>query len=327
MPEIEEYHYEGSLRDNPKRKLQALITTLGTRKISGLVLTLVIAIMLPVTLVAVRMQQNFRQHAATMPVTSPISITSAPTSIPSGTITPTSILTPIPTSIPTSTPNPQRYTISGQLFVDTNKNGIKDASEIGYPYSTGVTLSTGQQVSTDSSGMYYFTNLVAGTYQVTLSVPRAYGSTTQNPVSLTINKNTTYNMGIVPLPTSTPSPTLIPTATPTPAGITSGWMQVTPTSAKIVITAGYYQGLKAFTVKNISTKPDFWARAEINLVGTTSVIIDGASLWITKQGAEVKVKAMSWTVPGTYNGTISIINGYSTPVQTIKVPIQVTVVK
>lgn len=64
MPEMEDYHFHGSLKDNPKRKLHSLINKFGPHKLGGLIATLVVAIMLPVTLIAVQQQQNVKQRAA-----------------------------------------------------------------------------------------------------------------------------------------------------------------------------------------------------------------------------------------------------------------------
>lgn len=64
MPEIQDYHYQGSLQDDPKRRLNSFFTKFGTRKIGGLLATLIMAVMLPVTIIALSQQQNFKQQAS-----------------------------------------------------------------------------------------------------------------------------------------------------------------------------------------------------------------------------------------------------------------------
>lgn len=64
MAEIQDYHYQGSMKDDPKRKLNSFFTKFGSRKVGGLIATLVLAIMLPVTLIALQEQQIFKQQAS-----------------------------------------------------------------------------------------------------------------------------------------------------------------------------------------------------------------------------------------------------------------------
>lgn len=284
MPEIEDYHYQGSLRDDPKRKLKTLMSKLGPRKMGGLIATLVVAVMLPVTLIAVQMQQNFRQRAATMPITSPISITSAPTSTPSltppptgGITTPTSTPRLTPTSTPRLTPTPTPmplYSLTGQVFIDTNRNKLKDAGEGNYAFGATVILSDGQKALTNPLGVYTFSNLKSGSYKVALSpVPQAYGSTTQNPVTMVFPDYSTakpaVNFGIAPLPTSTPTavPTKPKPSAPSEPPITGGPVFIPAiTGAGVVqtynpwvvwVTGGNFQ--LTSTVKVYDSNGTFWA--------------------------------------------------------------------
>jgi len=64
MAEIQDYHYQGSLHDDPQRKVNSFFTKVGSRKFGGLLATLVLAIMLPVTLIALSQQQIFKQQAS-----------------------------------------------------------------------------------------------------------------------------------------------------------------------------------------------------------------------------------------------------------------------
>jgi len=122
------------------------------------------------------------------------------------------------------------YNLTGTIYVDTNQNGFQDTGETGYNGAT-ITLDSGQSTTSDSNGNYSFTNLPAGTYIETLTLPTGYTVTTANPVPVAVAANTTQNFGIVlpiptatptplptstPTPTATPTPTVVPTATPTP---------------------------------------------------------------------------------------------------------------
>jgi len=137
--------------------------------------------------------------------------------------------TPTPTIAPTATPTPTpipTYSLSGIVYNDANQNGAQGDGEIGYSGAT-VTLDNGQSVTTGSDGSYAFTNLTAGAYEETLTVPTGYEATTANPVSVALSTDTTQNFGIaaVPTPTPTNTPTPTPTVTPTPAlvlGINTG---------------------------------------------------------------------------------------------------------
>ena len=88
--------------------------------------------------------------------------------------------------------NFQLGSISGQKFKDLNNNGVKDIGEPGLENWTinldkdadgNVDTST----TTDSSGNYQFTNLVAGTYQVREVNQNGWFQTTTNPTDITIN--------------------------------------------------------------------------------------------------------------------------------------------
>ena len=126
------------------------------------------------------------------------------------------ISTPTPTPIPTATPTPTpipTHVLSGTVYVDTNLNGIQDNGEKGYSGAT-VTLDNNQTVITDNNGNYSISNLQAGVYTESLTMPDGYLATTTNPVALSLTSDTTQNFGIAPLPTPTSTPT--PTVTPIP---------------------------------------------------------------------------------------------------------------
>lgn len=96
------------------------------------------------------------------------------------------------------------YSISGNVFVDTNGNTVKDVGESGY---NGANVNVGGvNRTTDVSGNYSRANMGAGTYAVTLTVPVGYQATTPNPVSKTLPPNApNVNFGIqlVPPPACT----------------------------------------------------------------------------------------------------------------------------
>lgn len=88
------------------------------------------------------------------------------------------------------------YSITGNVYVDTNRNGTKDTGEINYQGAT-VNRSGGGSSVTNSGGNYSFTSVPAGNYTITLTAPAGYTATTTNPRSVTVGPNTTANFGIV----------------------------------------------------------------------------------------------------------------------------------
>src|SRR6266699_3311941 len=118
------------------------------------------------------------------------------------------------------------YSITGSVYNDDNQNGAQDTGELGYNGAT-VTLNTGQTATTDSNGNYTFSNLPAGTYTETLTVPNGYSATTTNPATETISANTTQNFGIYSAPvvsaiTAPASPAQVNTSVSTSATFTDG---------------------------------------------------------------------------------------------------------
>ena len=74
---------------------------------------------------------------------------------------------------PTPTPTPSSYQISGNLYIDTNKNGFKDVGEVNY---TGVAVAMSQgTITTRGDGTYTISNLTPGTYTFSSSfLPSGY---------------------------------------------------------------------------------------------------------------------------------------------------------
>jgi len=84
--------------------------------------------------------------------------------------TPTPTLTPILPPGTTPTPTPiipigSSYSISGNIFLDTDKDGIKDAGEPPYTGAVTISLSNGG-IRNNINGTYSFDNLTEGEYVV-----------------------------------------------------------------------------------------------------------------------------------------------------------------
>jgi len=66
--------------------------------------------------------------------------------------------------------------LGDRVWSDADGDGIQDLGETGLAGAT-VSLSTGATTTTDSNGYYSFTDLLAGTYTVTVSVPSGWAAT------------------------------------------------------------------------------------------------------------------------------------------------------
>lgn len=95
----------------------------------------------------------------------------------------------------------QTFTISGTVFIDTNGNGVQNCSgacnngpgdELGYNNATITRTGPGvNNTTTNTNGGYSFTGLQAATYQINLSVPSGYSTTSTNPRSVIVGPNQT----------------------------------------------------------------------------------------------------------------------------------------
>ena len=122
---------------------------------------------------------------------------------------------PAPTPSPVPTPPPVTYGVTGIVYIDSNKNGIKDAGESGYALGAHLVLSssTNQNVTSTSAGGFTFSGLANGTYSVNLSVPGGFTSTSPNPRTVIVKGgNITTNFGIFPVIVPTPTPVPVTTA-------------------------------------------------------------------------------------------------------------------
>jgi hypothetical protein len=136
------------------------------------------------------------------PTNTPVAAATS-TSTPTGTPTPTATTTGTPTNTPTPTatgsstptpsitPTPRSGTgqISGWVYIDSNKNGVRDTNETIGPKDVKIVMVIpgGEVISTLSAapdGRYQFGNLVAGTYQLSEVQPKGYAGT--SPDSMTV---------------------------------------------------------------------------------------------------------------------------------------------
>lgn len=141
-----------------------------------------------------------------------------------------------------------KYTISGFVFVDTNKNGTKDVNENGVSGRTVLLTDknrtlTHKSIQTNSEGKYKFVDIKAGEYRITHEVPEGFTRSSDDSVPIVLNENFSQHFGITqtssispvpsasssisPIPSSTPAltstPAPAPSATPIPTVV------VTPT--------------------------------------------------------------------------------------------------
>ncbi|MCC7352208.1 MAG: DNRLRE domain-containing protein [Anaerolineae bacterium] len=150
--------------------------------------------------------------------------TATPTPGPSNTPTPT--MTPTPTVTPTPTPTASLARIEGAVYHDLNGNSAYDPGEP--PLADG-RLSVWQQSTeitstvTGADGLYAFSGLVPGSYQVRFTPPMGYQPSPDSPdkVFVFLGGGQTGTINFLaqastptPTPTETPTPTVTPTETP-----------------------------------------------------------------------------------------------------------------
>jgi len=157
-------------------------------------------------------------------------VTRTPTTTPTPSSTPTRTATPTATATATPTRVPGDRIVRGIVFVDANRNLVRDPDESGLGGVT-VQLKQASQVrhstTTDSAGQFVFPDVDMGLWNVTIVVPPGMeiigGSDT---VAVFIGQTTVLDLqwALVHLPTPTPTATATPTMTPTPT------MTATPTA-------------------------------------------------------------------------------------------------
>src|SRR3989344_4722411 len=166
------------------------------------------------------------EYTEVAPTPTPIpTIPPPPTPTPTNTPTPTIPPPPTPTSIPTPTPTSGPCPgVSGFVWIDdgrgvgTADNGARDGTEPLYTLSTLTitAISSNPRVATTDTGSYSLVNLCGPPYDIALTVPSGYRTSTfvSNPV-FGVFPPSTINYGILPLAGPTPTPTVgAPTPTP-----------------------------------------------------------------------------------------------------------------
>lgn len=106
-----------------------------------------------------------------------------------------------------ATVNAAGYTVSGYVFQDQNRNGVKDSNDPGMA-GVAVTISkvvtSGVQpapvkTTTNANGHYTFSGLAAGTYNVVESVPQTYFNSSPSKARISIKTaSMTANFGNAP---------------------------------------------------------------------------------------------------------------------------------
>jgi hypothetical protein len=161
------------------------------RTVTVLALALVV-LSIPVLLKLISSQQSVRQDAAysRKPKPSPTPYVPFATPTPSPYVpNPSSspLPSPSPIVIPSPSPSNGNYSISGQVFIDTNSNGIFDIGE--KPYAKNATVrenKTNKSTVTNSLGTYTLVGFPKGLYQVQLVIPYGFKSTTPNPLNVSV---------------------------------------------------------------------------------------------------------------------------------------------
>ena len=96
---------------------------------------------------------------------------------------------------------PNAGTLSGVVFADLDRDGVRDTGEPGIAGATVVVRQVGgalnRQVTTDAAGSYQFTGLPAGDYELTVALPGALSATTPATMNRTIvtGANTAPDIG------------------------------------------------------------------------------------------------------------------------------------
>ncbi len=160
--------------------------------------------------------------------------------------TPTHTPTPTPTLTPTPTPTPTTGWIRGIVWEDQDRNGEKDAGELGIE---GVdvalkalpAMSIVMTMTTAPDGTFEFGSVDPGNYMVEQTDLPGYESTTFNLQGVTVfaNEERWVEFGDYRLPTptptatNTPTPTDTPTMTPTPTDTPTP--TVTPTATPLIL--------------------------------------------------------------------------------------------
>jgi len=148
--------------------------------------------------------------------------TNTPTNTPTPTTTPTPTATPTPTNTPTATSTPAVGQIVGEIFMDLDRNGVREPGESGVQ-GIRMRLQQDDQIQADvfsgDQGRFQFDSVPPGMWQVQANLPADFDVTSNggNPISVAISGGDvgTASFGVALKLTSTPTPTATPTATST----------------------------------------------------------------------------------------------------------------
>ncbi len=168
--------------------------------------------------------------------------TPTPTLTPTITPTATPTLTPTasatPTHTPTATSTPEAGTITGHVFLDSNRDGTRNPDEVGTQGKLVQLWQDGavsDNAITGAQGEFAFYRVLPGVWQVLLNLPGSFHVTTgANPtdVRVTAGVTLTLDYGIAPAITATATPTVThtPTQTSTPTATSTATLTPSPTA-------------------------------------------------------------------------------------------------
>jgi uncharacterized repeat protein (TIGR01451 family) len=223
--------------------------------------------------------------------------------------------------------NVRPATISGLVWVDTNRNGVRDGGEV---VNAGVTVTLtgtdgrGRAVAletiTTASGTYAFTGLQPGTYRVSVKTPSGVELTTPGTISDIVlgsnGKREKVDFGV-----ATPVPPTTPTTTTTPLKATAsvadpGSLRVTktgPATAKGGTTFTY--SITVRSVGKVIVKNVVLTDAVPNLVTLVGVprgasVVNGVVTWLlgdlapgSSRKVKVRVRLAAGAPFGRYSNT------------------------
>lgn len=182
-----------------------------------------------------------QQPTPTPTITPTPTATATPTVTPTPTATPTATITPTPTSTATPTVTPTRVPgtriVSGEVFMDANRNGDRDPGEAGVAGVLVHLIFDGvlrYETTTDGNGEFLFPDVdPPGTWVVRIVPPPGLGTLNgQNSqtVVLDVDDEKHVRFPLVVLPTATPTATATPTSTATPTATATPTVTRTPTA-------------------------------------------------------------------------------------------------
>jgi hypothetical protein len=83
------------------------------------------------------------------------------------------------------------YSISGLVFLDRSRNGLRESDEPGMATVTVMLApqggGPGKTTATGADGSYSFADLPAGVYVITITPPTGFNMTTVSPFTITVN--------------------------------------------------------------------------------------------------------------------------------------------